>query len=518
MFLIYKGMATHYGNRITEDSIVFHVDFANRRSFAPNILNYSNWTVGSGNVNADASRYGVTQYTANGTAAENVRVAGADPFGYASSVVWKGFSLESSANGEGGWDTGNFAIDNGKMYRFTVWTKRDGMTVGPTNSGAFYHGHYARTSTGALTFSVSKTDGSLTNNPYFHVTNNPNTSTTASVSPPNLGGIDVWAMIVGHVWPVGASVQATMPGTSVNGLALNGNHPDSGVWVVSGKIGNLNGVDRSWYNAAAIAQHRSYLYYSSDSTATQSFIYPRVDIVDGLEPTISELLAGPEPIRDMSTNRNVLYPLSTTDFDKDGRGLNFRGGNENILRGTMSATFSAHSVGVWFSTTNTMGANIPGMNVVQFGPTSSANNMIIAIGEYTGAGTNEVVSVFTDLTSVGGTQNMTYFASSTFAFQAGVWYNLVLSWSETKYLIYINGVEVATLTGGGGFGNRHAALYTNVTMAHIGSAATTSGGVFYPYGSNFNGKIGSVLVYGRSLTPSEVLDDFNSMKQKYGII
>jgi len=113
---------------------------------------------------------------------------------------------------------------------------------------------------------------------------------------------------------------------------------------------------------------------------------------------------------------------------------------------------------------------------------------------------------------------MTYFASTTFAFQAGVWYNLVLSWSGTKYSMYINGTEVDTLAGGGGFGSRPAALYTNVTMAHIGSAATTSGGVFNPYASNFNGKIGSVMVYERSLTPGEVLDNFNGMKQKYGLI
>ena len=506
------------GTKIVSDSIGFHLDFANRKCFAPNILNYSHWTVSSGGVAADATRYGVTQYALNGSTGENVRVLAADPFGYANSVVWKGFSLDSTADGEGGWDTGLFSIDNSKMYRFTVWTKRDAMTVGPTNSGAFYHGHYARTAAGALTFSVAKTNGILSTNTYFHVTNNPNFSTTASISPPNLGGIDVWALVVGHVWPVGVPKQVTLPGTNVNGLAINGNHPDSGVWIVSGKIGNLNSVDWSWYDSAVIAQQRSYLYYSSDSTATQSFIYPRVDIVDGLEPSIQELLAGPEPVRDLSPKMNVMYPLSTTDFDTNGRGLNFRGVEASVIRGAMSATFSAQTVSVWFSMTSTLTSATPGQSMLQFGPTSSSNYLAIGVGNSTGTVTDEVVNVVTDFTAVGGTLNLSAFTSNTFAFQAGIWYNLTLSWSGTKYLIYINGVEVATVAGGGSYGSRHAALPTSVNMVHIGSASFTTGGIFYPYGSNFNGKIGSVLVYERSLEAFEILSNYNVAKQKYGLV
>lgn len=512
-------MAIQYGNRITDDSIVFHVDFANRRSFAPNILNYSHWTVGSGSVAADTNRYGVTQYTANGAATENVRVTGTDPFGYAQSVVWKGFSLDSASNAEGGWDTGNFPIDNGKMYRFTVWTKRDGMTVGPTNSGAFYHGHYARTSVGALTFSVSKTDGSLTNNPYFHVTSNPNTSTTASVSPPSLGGIDVWTMVVGHVWPFSASVQATMPGTNVNGLALNGNHPDSGVWVASGKIGNLNGVDRSWYNVAAIAQHRSYLYYSSDSTATQSFIYPRVDIVDGLEPTISELLAGPEPIRDLSPNKNVLYPLNTSNFDPQGRGMVFSGTDaereRGIICGTISRQFTANAISVWFKPGKNYDSGPGGGTLIQFGSTNSTNWFMLGLGFLDSDLSNAVVTVVSDQGAPG--KGGTAFTGA-LTFLANNWYNITLSWDSTnsKYLIYINGTEVATVAGSGSYGGRHATRPLTNYMAIGGRSYTDQGTAFYPWGRIFDGMIGSVVVYSRQLTPDEVLTDYNSMLRKYG--
>lgn len=493
-------MSIKIGNKIVSDSIVFNLDFANRKCFAPNILNYSSWTVGTGTVNNDTTKYGVTNFTANGQASENVRVTETDPFGYTNSVVWKGFSLESSANGEGGWDTGNFAIDNGKMYRFTVWTKRDGMTVGPTNSGAFYHGHYARTSTGTLTFSVSKTDGSLTSNPYFHVTNNPNTSTIASISPPNLGGIDVWTMVVGHVWSTDTSIQTTLPGTSVNGLANNGNHPDSGVWIVSGKIGNLNGVDRFWYNSVVIAQHRSYLYYSSDITATQSFIYPRVDIVDGLEPSIQELLAGPEPIKDMSSKMNVIYPFSTTNFDKNERGLVFSGIEREIIGGTLSSTFSVFSVSAWFKPSTQISSTTPGQTLVQFGSPAITQPFVIFLGDTTSNVTNEVISIW-------GSGKFTSVVSP-LVLQA-VWQNLTIVWVGSSYNVYLNGVLQSTVAGSTG----HATPNLNVNYAALGGRKYATLGV--EWGAFFQGIIGSVVVYEKSLTESEVISNYNAMIRKY---
>ena len=514
-------MANLIGRKITTDSIVFHVDFSNRKCFAPNILNYSSWTVGTGTVNADTTKYGVTNFIADGTTGEDSRVLGVDPFGYTSAVLCKSSTVDTTLpSGDGGWNSGNFAIDNSKMYRFAVWTKRDAMTVGPTSSGAFYLGHYARSVGGGLTFSKALVNGALTNNPYHHITPNPNISVLSSVQSPYLGGINIWTLVVGHVWPVGTEVQTSVPGSAVYGLAANGSHPDSGVWTpTANKIGNpYQGQDYIWYEPAVFANHRAYLYYSADVTATQSFIYPRVDIVDGLEPSIQELLAGPEPIRDLSPKMNVLYPLSTTNFDTNGRGLNFGGVEANIVRGTISATFSAQTVSVWFSMTSTLNSATPGQSMLQFGPTSSSNYFAIGIGNSTGTVTDEVVNVVTDFTAVGGTLNLTAFTSNTFAFQAGIWYNLALSWSGTKYLIYINGVEVATVAGGGSYGSRHAALQTSVNMVHIGSASYTSGGNFVPYGSNFNGKIGSVVVYERSLDAAEILSNYNALKQKYGVI
>jgi len=512
-------MANLIGRKITTDSIVFHVDFSNRKCFAPNILNYSNWTISTGDVSTDTNRYGMTQYIANGQTGENSRVTGVDPFGYAGSVVWKSNTVDTTTpTGDGGFDTGSFAIDNTKMYRFTVWTNRNAMTAGPTFSGAFYLGHYSWVLGGGLTFSEGKVNGNPTANPYHHITPNSNPSILPSVEPPYLGGINVWTLVVGHVWPVYSPVLATLPGTNINGLVTNGNHPDSGVWTRSlGKIGNCNmGQDYIWNPNTQFASHRAYHFYAGDVTATQSFIYPRVDIVDGLEPSIQELLAGSEPVRDLSPNMNVLYPMSVTNFDSNGKGLVFGTSESTVLRGTMSATFSAETVSVWFNPEVTINSASSGQTLLQFGATSSSFYFMIALGSWTGGAVDEVVSIESNYPVV--TTGLTALTSNTYSFAAGVWNNITISWNGTKYLMYINGTAVATVAGTGGYGGRNANLPTSVNFMSIGARSFVESGIFIPYGAFFRGKIGSVVVYERSLESAEILSNYNALKKKYGLI
>lgn len=498
-------MSLIIGTKIVSDSIGFHVDFANRKSFAPNILNYSNWTLSTGGVNADVTRYGVTQYTANGQTSENVRVLGADPFGYTGSVVWKSSTVdEPGSTGDGGFNTGNFSIDNARTYRFTVWTKRDAMTFGPTNSGAFYLGHVGRIANGGTTFSVGKANGVLNNNPYHHVTNNPNISLPSTVNPPNLGGLNVWTLVVGHVWSVDSPVLPTLPGTNINGLTTNGSHPDSGVWTIgSGKVGNA--TDFIWYPSVALANHRTYLYYSGDITATQSFIYPRVDIVDGLEPSIQELLAGSEPVRDLSPKANTIYPFGRSNFDLSEKGLVFSLSELDIVGGTMSSTFSANSISVWFSPTNTILTSNVAQTLFQFGPIGGPT-WLLYLGEVTGAATNEMITL---VGSVGPT--LTYVSTaSVSSFLANTWYNIVVNFNGTKYDIYLNGVLLTTIAGTNG----NAPFIQSVNYVAIGGRKVSVDG----WGAFFGGKIGSVLVYERSLESFEILYNYNATKQKYGVI
>ena len=446
--------------------------------------------------------------------AETARVLGTDPFGYTNSVVWRATNTDPNpGNSDGGWETGNFAIDNSKLYRFSVWTKRNTMTSGGLNleSGSFYLGHYGRDSTLSLTFSITKSNGVPFNNPYFHVTPNPNPSDITSIQAPFLGGLDVWTLVVGHVWPVGTGTGFNLPGTNINGLVSNTNHPDSGVWTrSSGKIGNPHQVgtgygDCVWYPSAVFANHRAYLFYAADLTSVQSFIYPRVDIVDGLEPTIQELLAGSEPVRDLSPKANTIYPFGSSNFDKDGRGLVFSLSERDIVGGTMSSTFSANSISVWFCPTNTILTSTTAQALVQFGPIDSAA-MFLYLGEVTGGIPNEIISI---VSTAGNT--MTYVTTASVpSLLANTWYNVVANFNGAKYDIYLNGVSMATVASAQG----NTVPTPSVNYVAIGGNRYTG----TQWGSFLDGKIGSVLVYERSLEPFEIISNYNATKQKYGVI
>lgn len=523
-------MAVNINNGIVQDSIGFYVDFANRKSFAPNLINYTSWNVGSGTVPATPALYGMTNFIQNGDTNENVRTAGNDPFGYNNAIVWTSSSnTVIQSNASGGWDSGLLAVDPTKLYRFSVWTKRDAMTTGSNVSGSFYMGHvtfnsgqlteriYALNSGGTDTGSPSFLTYSTTN-PYFHVT----AGDIAGAQAPQLGGLNVWTLVVAHIWPIGTSRQSLVFGSNVGALARNYAHPDSGVWTrTGGKVGNLRLSESLYTNGAAannpslqsdyvfnsttaFARHRAYLFYSQDLGSTQSFIYPRVDIVDGTEPTIEELLRGPEPVKDLSPKNNTIYPFSSTNFDPGGKGLIFSYNEREIVGGTLSTTFSATSISVWFNPATTILTSTLGQTLVQFGPIEGAA-LFLYLGDVTGGLSNEIISI---ASSVGNT--LTYVATTSApSLLANTWYNLALSFNGTKYDIYLNGVSMATLATPAG----NTVPIPSVNYVAIGGRRYTG----ISWGAFFNGRIGSVLAYERSLTAAEVLANYESMKRKYGI-
>jgi hypothetical protein len=509
-------------NKITSDSIGFYIDFSNRRCFAPNLLNYSTWTPGSGSIIPDSTKYGTTNFSVvSSVNNENIRVYDTNPFGYDTSVVWKGFSLDSttvSGGNDGGFICGFNDVDSSKMYRYTLWTKRDNMTPGlATQSGQFYMGVYSfdESMSGEQVLNI-RNNSSSESNMYFHTTPNSFTSNYSDIQPPYLGGLNVWTLVVGHVWPYGSESGVVTPGSSIGSLGVNYAHPDSGIWTINnGKVGNLrnssssgasNYSDWVWNLNSSYSRHRAYHYYSGDSTATQSFIYPRVDIVDGLEPSISELLSGTEPVRDLSPKLNTLYPFSTTNFDKEGKGLVFSGIEQEIIGGPLQATFSVNSMSIWFQPSTTIDSSTSGQTLVQFG-SAIPDPFVIFLGSHTTSLTGEVISIWNETNYHTGVTSITL--------SAGVWYNLVINWAGTNpvflsnnYKIYLNGVLQSSVSGGSG----HATFKSSVDYVAIGGRkySTTTG-------RYFDGKIGSIVTYERTLSAVEILENYKSMKKKYGL-
>jgi hypothetical protein len=214
-----------------------------------NILDPYSWTTGSG---------GIGSFSQNGSTDENERVIGTDPYGN-SSVLWETRANGSAAD-DGGWNHSSFGVDNTKLYRMSVWVKRTSASGG----GTFYFG-----TNGGGQCVLRLSDFGEECNPYWDCRG------TGSLTQ------NVWYLAVGHVFP--------------SFYPVSNQHADTGLWVIgSGKVTGINGCnvgnDMKFGPSTTTLNHRTYHYYCGDNTTRLQFFEPRVDLCDGSEPTISDLL------------------------------------------------------------------------------------------------------------------------------------------------------------------------------------------------------------------------------------
>jgi prepilin-type N-terminal cleavage/methylation domain-containing protein len=210
----------------------------NRDRFS--LIKWASWVVGTGSV---------AEYSVNGDG--NSRVMDTNPWG-ALDVVWDVSNQDVANDADGGWNGSNFNIDNTKMYRFSTFVRR--KTIG---NGSFYLGTH-----GYPDPVLYRSNGTANANPYFS-------------SRAWWGNANQWYLAVGFVWPAGSGTGSAMP--------------ESGIYSMDGTKVTSN-IDFVWQPTTTSAHHRSYLYYSIDITTNQQWYQPRVDVVDGAEPSISELL------------------------------------------------------------------------------------------------------------------------------------------------------------------------------------------------------------------------------------
>lgn len=83
-----------------------------------------------------------------------------------------------------------------------------------------------------------------------------------------------------------------------------------------------------------------------------------------------------------------------------------------------------------------------------------------------------------------------------------VWYNVVGTYDGLNMRVYVNGVLRNTKSQSG-------TLATNTATAKIGTFQGTN--------YNLTGKISNVSIYNRALTASEIAQNFNALRGRYGI-
>lgn len=223
-------------------------------SHKPLIMDYTIWQDGQTGAQGPFGQY----------SSRNWRTIGTDPWGK-ETVVWEGESLDGSTAGTGIYFSTSNPIDNTKMYRLTFWERR------VTNSDATYARYYfGLNGYGSTNGVYNRSTGALSTNPYFYNTSNLPTSAQLPEGE--------WVLFVGHIWPAGSGTGST--------------HPDSGRYTLNGRLGNIS-RDWVWHETSDRGRGRTLAIYQPNSGGViHHSVYPRMDVVDGTEPSIAELLAG----------------------------------------------------------------------------------------------------------------------------------------------------------------------------------------------------------------------------------
>jgi hypothetical protein len=436
------------------NGMILELDAANY-THKPGVLNSASWTLGSG---------GAPGFNQNGATIENERISATDAWGR-TSVVWE-TRCTGAANDDGGWNSDSFSVNVNLMYRFCVWVKRTSATSG----GTFYLG------TGGTTQCVyALSTNAQECNPYWDCI-----GTSAFTQ-------NDWNLVIGHQFP--------------SSYTLTAGASTTGVWNTAGtKVRNVNGCnignDCKSGPSTTASLHRTYHYYSADSTTRLQFAYPRVDIVNGNEPSLNDLLTfNNYKWVDSSNGGNSCYLMNIPSYNTASGGSMVFGGVKDyatVSNSTSLQVGETFSVSCWINADNL--SNRYGIFSTRTNNAAGAWQLEVGTGN---SGINRV--------AVTGSGTWIW-ESSNNAISAGTWMNIcyVKPNNATQGgTLYINGVALTPAT---------TTAYTITNNSDAKQIAAGTGlGQFFP------GMIAYTSLYNRALSESEVQQNFQSQRLRFGI-
>lgn len=440
-------MSAYAGANITNGGLVCAIDATNSKSLkgrtdtSNKIFSWDQWTVGAGSVG---------NYGQNGDG--NSRLVDTNPFGIRD-IVWDVSDQDAASDADGGWSTSNFTVDPTQMYRFSVWVRRN--TIG---NGSFYLGCHGKNSGGTTEGVLNRSTGASTTNPYFR-------------AGAWWGSVGAWYLVVGHVWPAASGTGSA--------------YTDTGIYDTGGtKV--AASFDYVWKSTNVLSVHRSYLFYSTDITTNQQWYQPRVDLCDGNEPSIEDLLNDCGNTWDMTDANAATLGTATVSADglvydgidnytflaascmPSGNELTFEIWTDTTRAGTTASVIEAKTAGG----IRTLNIHLPWSdNTVYF---DSGNTVYDRISK---------ASTAADFTG----WNHWVFTKNAVAGTMKIYHNGIL-WHSGTGLTQTVGVTTSCVLGG----------YTNASHPHAGT-------------------VGLVRIYSKELVLAEVKQNFEATRSRYGI-
>jgi hypothetical protein len=413
------------------------------------------WTTGTGSA---------TGWSQNGATSENSRVIRNDPWGNRA-ILWRAFNNDAASGADGGWNSSVFSVTNSSLYRWVRYFRVET----PGSNGHFYGGNSGQGGT-MLQWNNRATQG----NPYDYCPQRDNFTE------------DVWYICISYMYPVGtAAGQGGSPYTTDYGFY----RMDTGVRYTSG-MGCNTGGSTIFNTGTTGTSDRQYLYYSTDPSVDLYWARPRCYLVNGSEPSVSQIIAAEQNVwMDVTGSPANMYafnnPVLTRDtnggyFDFNGSNTYFHGRDNTALNATTGLTIQA-----WVNSDS----NSQSGHIFEKGNVNTQYSMFLS-------GSSLYFRTY-------GTSVSDLTVAATSVCPSGTWALVTCTYDGSNKRIYKNGTQVAS-------------------AAITGTLSTNNGGEWIGcYGTAadyfWDGKIASVRVYTKALSAAEIKNTFNSQRNRFGV-
>ena len=201
---------------------------------------------------------------------------------------------------------------------------------------------------------------------------------------------------------------------------------------------------------------------------------------------------------DLSGNAKHGELLNGPTYNSDkGGSIVFDGSNDYISLGNVGTIGNQQTIDVWFySTSVTNYKNVLDMNYANYG---STGNVGPRLEQYSDGTSNWIWSGNT------GNNNLYNYQSVQYSLSANTWYNATWVCDNGTVAVYLNGTATQT-----GISSSNGFLTTY-------GAASIGRGFHLDSSRYFAGRVGGVKIYSKVLSATEILQNFNATRDRYGV-